>query len=271
MKERIENSGGEVGRSEWERLTEFEEVQANERAESTEKLGELGREYRKVERDFKKEMDAKSNRYAEDPKKQEEYNRFIIEKYESRIRENRFLARINADFITNPYYLAGIEKLSIDRPEDTVEAKSGIMYGKRLADLRKSILDGEGEDAQKEADIKRVGETLGLVLDHISYQYQRPKGEMESRMSDVHRTESHNKMIDQLNWLNEKAEERGVKRFTCRDFITSRGYDRTRDAYGEYGRRMKDDRMIVEKYFDVAFGERVDRMKRTLEREAEFY
>ena len=86
----------------------------------------------------------------------------------------------------------------------------------------------------------------------------------EAQQNDRMRTEAHNKVIDQLNYLNGLAEKYGVRRFTCRNFLTSRNYNSRLDEYGVYGNRLKTDRKMVEGYFTVAYKQRVEAIKNRL-------
>lgn len=261
---------GEARTSEWDDLTDFDSIMEREKVERTEKLTTLGQEYRQLERDFREEFAEKRNKFADDEEKQAEYNVFILKKFEGRVRHNRFLSALHGESM-DPYELAKIDgaHLGMNEIENSIEVKSGDYYGARMKSLREAIEGSDIEEEEKKADRDRMAETLDLVLSHVEFEFQQPQDSFESKMWDINKTEMHNKVIDQLNWLNEIAEKYGTERFTCRDFVTSRGHSpgRDHDVGGAMGRKMLSDRAIVKQYFNVAYKERVAGLRRKLERD----
>ncbi len=255
MSEKIQFVSGDKT---WDEMPDYKEVKAVEDEQNKEKLKTLGLEYRALERDFGQE-------FTDADDKKERLN-YTIKKYEDRVRHNRFLAKLARSSMKSEYGLAEFEGIVVDRPGETIEAKSGVMYAERLGDLKEAIRGSELGEDEKRADLEGLGRTLGLVMAHIERQFDEASDDFEAKANDRARTEAHNQVIEQLNWMNEVAEKYGVRRFCCRDFLTSRGYNKNSDFNGALGRRMKSDRAIVERYFELAYKERVENIRRKLGR-----
>ena len=246
-----------------EAMPTYEEVRSKELEGYRERAGELGREYCNIEKDFREKYPEAQTKYPDDRAKQKFYNQYFIEKYESRIAENRR----EANACTKPlgmdgYELAELEKIDItvSHLEETVEVKSSLMYPERYSALNKKLVE-EGAPEEKAL----LDNTWSLVVGYAEYKYADMTGYDVSgfRMHDTMRTEAHNKVIDQLNAMNDLARKYGEKPFTCRNFVTSRNYSEEKDKkVGKaYGDRASSDRKIVDYYFHSAFHDAMTRIE----------
>jgi len=261
---KIDSSGGE----EVETMPTYEEVRSKELEGYRERASELGREYQQIERDFDEKYPGSLTKYADDPEKQKFYNKFFIEKYENEIASNRR----EANLCTKPlgldgYELADLEKIDIvqSKLERTVEVKSSDLYVSRREALQNK-LNEEGTEEEKHL----LANTYGLILEYADYKFADTSGYalFEHQMHDKMRTEAHNKVIEQLNAMNDLANKYGERPFTCRNFVTSRNYSEEKDK--EFGMAYRDrassDRKIVDFYFSRAYESAMIRAKRQAER-----
>lgn len=255
--------------TEWDELAE---VQFRERADKIERLGDLGVEYRQIEEDFREDWAKKQDKYQEEPEKQKKYKRFLIRKHELGARINRAEAKVAARGMEQ-YQILELDQIATrEDVENSIEVASAELYGDRLKDLREAI--GEEPDEElKQRRLERLNRTLGLVEEHIYYKYRENRriDANEARQYERGRTAAHNEMVKQLNWMNEMAENYEVERMTCRDFVTSEGYDQSKDVGGRVGERMKVDRSMVERFFSKAYKHQVNRLIKKLERTRDFY
>lgn len=262
MSERLGDSGEDGGQgAEWDGMPSYEEVRANERAESTEALKSLGAEFRKLERDFAAGFPEAQKKYPDEPERQAKYMDFYVRKYEGWLRHNRFLAGLNVRTaeITNPYYLGGLERIAVSDPMESIEVASARFYSERLSAVQEVATPEEKEVLR---------ETFAKVEEHLLYEYT-PRADVDETY-DVNRAAAHNRMIEQLNTMNGIAEAHGLTPFTARNFRTSVGYREKNDPNRMYGQQLSSDRAIVARYFDAALPDKVAPLRRKLERENRF-
>ena len=249
----------------------YEEVRQQEAATSIEDIKRLGQEYHTIEQDFAEKWPDTNQRFADDPEKRQSYKKFLIEKYESKIAYNRCLAENSAKVagIKDTATLAEHERLQIRDVGHSIEVLSAALFADRYNKLRSRL----AESPESAEELSLLEKTWGIVAEHTAYKHTITSrmDAFEAGQYDRSRTEAHNRMIDHLNAMNDLAEKHGEKSFTCRRFITSRGYARDRDLYGDLGARMKSDRMIVDEYFTAAYRNRIADLVRKIEHESRHY
>ncbi len=156
---------------------------------------------------------------------------------------------------------------------ETVEAQAGKYYRQRSRALREAI---EASDSKtKDTDLRMLANFYMSVATHLEYKYMTPEeirydygtgveGFMEY---DHSRTQAHNSVIRHLNALNALAEQYGTTPFTPRNFWTSDSSNQTRAI----SRRMRYDRDVVEEYYSIAFGQKVQQEERVFLRKTRGY
>jgi hypothetical protein len=255
--------------TQWDNLSEqpsYEDVRAEERATAMQELKDLSREYSTLENDFIDRFPEAQQKFADDHEKQTSYNRFFIQKYEDKISYNRRRSEANARLaeITNPYYLAQYDSTAISGDRDrSIEAQSGVLYTERLRDLENAIQETGGNEEHETL----LRQTWPKVRAHIEYRHMSRSEVLNDPNYDRNRTEAHNTVIDQLNAINELAQQYGTRPFTCRSFATSRAYRQASDPTGRRGQVLMTDRAIVQQYFNIAFDSAAKALINKLERE----
>ena len=151
----------------------------------------------------------------------------------------------------------------------TVEAQAGHFYDERQRELLAAIRSSGNEHAIE--DEKIVRGFRRSVIDHIAWRTM-SKDEVENygaREADAARTAAHNGLINHFNALNSLAEQYGTTRFTPRDFWTS-NVPKERQT-PEMAQRMRNDRDIVEEYYQIAFAPEYRDAVQELERDRKFW
>lgn len=139
------------------------------------------------------------------------------------------------------------------KPEETIEAATGIFYEERAQVLNQAILE-VAQTEESQADSLVLRQTWRKVMDYIEaaadYEFLHRDYNAYQNM----RRNCHNRMIQQLNDINHLAEKYKVERFTARDFMTNDFYyNSKRDPAGSLNHRADYDRESVLAYFKTAF------------------
>ena len=145
----------------------YEEVRKAEEDAARSELKTLGLEYRNLEVNFREDYRKKEEEFRDD-ERGEARLKFCIENYEDKIRSNRFKADLDGRYVMSAYDRASLERVECADIGASVEVKSGVFYGERAAELREKIRGGDAEDSEKKEEMKRMDETLDLVLKHFS-------------------------------------------------------------------------------------------------------
>lgn len=139
--------------------------------------------------------------------------------------------------------------------------KEARAYDERLAALKEAIRNSDLDDDEKGSRLHAMEYTKRRVLNHVDYACSRApdawRYPREARRFDEARTLAHDKMIDQLNYLNEMAEASGTPRFTKKDYITKRELGKNPTQAEK--ERASSDRREVEEYFDEVFSEEIEK------------
>ena len=149
-----------------------------------------------------------------------------------------------------------LTQLNYFKPGKTIEAEAGRFYANRQKQLREAIRGSDRET--KEADLERIGLFYQAVNAHIDLAYLTPAETRDYlggfERYDRDRTAAHNRVIRELNGLNDLAREYGTRPFTVRNFWTS-DVPKARQT-PEVAEKLKRDREIVQAYYTKAFGKR---------------
>ncbi|MCL1839741.1 hypothetical protein FWF89_01935 [Candidatus Saccharibacteria bacterium] len=273
MKEGLERNQESPVLTSWDNLDEpalpsYEDLRDQERESATEQLKVLSKEYHAIEVDFAEKYPEAQQKFADDPEKQANYDKFFIEKYESKISWNRRDAAANArlsNLIISPYTLAQYDNTAIgsyDNRQKSVEVQSGILFTERMHALEDAI-EQSGGNAEHS---RLLRQTWPRVEKHIEYQHKsNEEVGADPDYYDRMRTDAHNSMIEQLNDINDLARQYGTRPFTCRNFITSRHHNRKADVGGRLGEIMQTDRVMVQQYFDIAYAAAAAKLASDLE------
>lgn len=122
--------------------------------------------------------------------------------------------------IVNEYQMAEMQNLDAVRPEETIEAATGIFFEERMGAVFDEI-EKNGDEEESEKDKVFAHQTWEKVLAYLE-----STGDYELLHDDYNayqrkRQGAHNEMIRQLNGLNEMAEKYGCQRLTVRNFLTN--------------------------------------------------
>ena len=151
----------------------------------------------------------------------------------------------------------------------TIEAQAGHFFSERQTELLNAIWASGDEHSEEDAKIVRGFRRS--VYDHIAYRTMSPE-EVRSygaRQADFERTRAHNTLIEHFNAINALAEKYGTTRFTPRDFWTSKLPKDKQTP--EVAKRMRNDRDIVEEYYQIAFEPEYREAMQRMERDRNFW
>lgn len=149
--------------------------------------------------------------------------------------------------------LADAQSLGIVKPEETIEAATGIFYEERMEALNQQILSRE-QNKDTTADQAVLRQTWRKVMDYIEASTDYDFLHRDYSAYQNARRTCHNNMIQQLNHLNLLAEKYGTVRFTPRNFMTNDfAYSQRRDRGGKLNNRANYDRETVLAYFRTVF------------------
>ncbi len=133
---------------------------------------------------------------------------------------------------------------------NNVEVQAAHFFDDRRRELLTAIRDSKDEHA---ADDERIVTSFRrAAIDHIAWRTM-PIEEIRGygiKEADRARISAHNNLIKHFNSVNALAEKYGTTRFTPRDFWTS---DPDKKQPPEIENRMRNDRDIVEEYYQIAF------------------
>ncbi len=214
-------------------------------------------EYNTAEQQFAKYTKDVSSRSL-DANEQGRY-RETVAKYEddiaygwSKIEAASKIAWAN-QLIRSDYELADTQGLGVVKPEETIEAATGIFYEERAKALNQQISANE-QNENTAADQAVLRQTWRKVMDYIEAATDYDFLHRDYTSYQNIRRACHNNMIRQLNNLNQLAEKYGTARFTPRDFMTNDfSYDQRRDHNGQLNLRANYDRETVLAYFRTVF------------------
>ncbi len=203
---------------------------------------------------YSKNIDSKSM----DNDKYERYRKTVAE-YENDIAydweriEDSSNQALSDRLIHSTYELADTQGLGIVKPEETIEAATGIFYEERVNRLNQQVLSSEPNESTA-ADQVVLRQTWRKVMDYIEASTDYDFLHRDYSAYQNARRTCHNNMIQQLNNLNLLAEKYGTPRFTPRNFITNDFvYDQRRDRGGKLNNRANYDRETVLAYFRTVF------------------
>lgn len=192
--------------------------------------------------------------------------RASVTKYENDLRYNYNRTKestseaMNRKEINNQYELARAEPFNpMLKPENSIEAASGIFYRERLKELNQAISDNQDTPyfpLKGDEPRKTIEDTWPKVKAYIdaSRDYElRNRDPMQYQRA---RRSAHNSMIKQLNLLNDYAKYAHTTPFTIRPFLTNDFYyNRDLDPNHALERRVNFDRESVLGYFRNAFAD----------------
>lgn len=254
--------------SEEDRKMTLEEIRAFVQEYNKNKIAEAPNEarfqatqIRGLEDDFKKQLKRSKERGEKHIKESE----FVIwerdfREYWVRLQDQVHLGGLDANVeatAESPMMLSYDDQSVL---AETIEAQSAHFFHKRLNELLGAIRTSGNKDAKRDIDI-----AFGLretALEHINWRTM-PISEIRKygmKEADRARISAHNNLIIHFNTMNDLAEKYGTTRFTPRNFWFSNP-DQKQPV--DIEKRMRNDRDIVEEYYQIAFEpEYRDAMKR---------
>lgn len=155
--------------------------------------------------------------------------------------------------IRSDYELADTQGLGVVKPDETIEAATGIFYEERAKALNQQISASE-QNENTIADQTVLRQTWRKVMDYIEAATDYDFLHRDYASYQNARRACHNNMIRHLNNLNQLAEKYGTARFTPREFMTNDfSYDQRRDRNSQLNLRANYDRETVLAYFRTVF------------------